>query len=284
MAWILRIEAKATVTEAISAALWDLGTTGVAESTSPAPAVGDTVTLLAGFHSETQATVAASAIAPLAASTAVGAVDAQAWFDEDRRGHLHLPTGTIELAVGPAFGSGEHPTTRLALDLLLPMVDAGTSVLDFGTGTGILAVAAAATGAGRILAVDNDPAARAVAESNLAANVGPAAPMTVAGRLPAATAAPETGFDVTVANVLLDAHRRHGKELADLTASTGSVIVAGALTSQRAELLASYPGLAVVEERRSVAPAGGGGNDRWLALRLVAANTGGVGRRPGRRS
>jgi len=76
----------------------------------------------------------------------------------------------IELDPGMAFGSGHHPSTRLCLDVLSRLVVGGMTVFDIGTGSGILAIAAAKLGAGWVLARDNDPLAVEVARRNAAHN------------------------------------------------------------------------------------------------------------------
>jgi ribosomal protein L11 methyltransferase len=76
----------------------------------------------------------------------------------------------IELDPGMAFGSGLHPTTRLCMEAMETHLRPGASVLDVGTGSGILAVAAARLGALRILALDTDPLAVRVARENVALN------------------------------------------------------------------------------------------------------------------
>jgi len=81
------------------------------------------------------------------------------------------PEWIIKMDPGPAFGTGQHATTRMCLAALetAPLKPRGT-VLDVGTGSGILAVYAAKLGAGRVLALDNDPEALAWAEKNIELN------------------------------------------------------------------------------------------------------------------
>ncbi len=76
----------------------------------------------------------------------------------------------IHLDPGMAFGTGQHPTTRMCLLALERHVPAGCRLLDLGTGSGILAIAAAALGAAEVVALDTDPLAVAVARANVAAN------------------------------------------------------------------------------------------------------------------
>jgi ribosomal protein L11 methyltransferase len=76
----------------------------------------------------------------------------------------------ISLDPGMAFGTGLHPTTQLCLRLLERYARPGLRTLDLGTGSGILAIAAAKLGAGPVLAIDNDPVAAQVAAENVAAN------------------------------------------------------------------------------------------------------------------
>ncbi|MDR7420779.1 MAG: 50S ribosomal protein L11 methyltransferase [Armatimonadota bacterium] len=76
----------------------------------------------------------------------------------------------VRIDPGMAFGSGEHPTTHLCLAAIERHLTPGATVIDIGTGSGILAIAAARLGARRVLALDNDPVAVAVARQNVAAN------------------------------------------------------------------------------------------------------------------
>jgi ribosomal protein L11 methyltransferase len=83
-----------------------------------------------------------------------------------------LRRGDIEIVIDPemAFGTGEHATTRGALRLLEAVLEPGDRVFDVGTGSGILAIAAARLGAGEVLAVESDPDAVATAVRNIERN------------------------------------------------------------------------------------------------------------------
>jgi ribosomal protein L11 methyltransferase len=108
----------------------------------------------------------------------------------------------IEIDPGMAFGTGTHPTTALCMRLLEHHLRAGQSVLDVGTGSGILLVAAAKLGASRLTGVDLDPLAVAVARRNLDQNhIDPACFELICGHLVDRVNQP---FDVVVANILAD--------------------------------------------------------------------------------
>lgn len=105
----------------------------------------------------------------------------------------------IEIDPGMAFGTGQHPTTTMCLRALEERLRTGDEVLDVGTGSGILAVAAAKLGASRVLALDIDPQAVKAARENAAANgVGDVVDVCE-GTLPESAAGGR--FDVIVANI-----------------------------------------------------------------------------------
>lgn len=106
----------------------------------------------------------------------------------------------ITLDPGMAFGTGNHPTTKLCLELLPELVREGMLVYDVGTGSGILAIAAAKLGA-RVIAVDLDPVATAVAAENITRN-------QVQGQVSVRTANLLDGLrdpaDLIIANIIAD--------------------------------------------------------------------------------
>ena len=138
----------------------------------------------------------------------------------------------IEIDPGLAFGTGLHASTRLALQLI-DAAFAGNippaTVLDVGTGTGILGIAAALFGAATVTGIDNDPDAVVCAEKNVAQNrIGHV--MAVSG----ADLHAQTGpFDLVVANITSDVLTRLAPLLADRIAPAGKLILAGILAGQQ---------------------------------------------------
>lgn len=102
----------------------------------------------------------------------------------------------IEVNAGLAFGTGAHETTRLCLEALERHVKPGMTVVDIGTGSGILAEAAVKLGAGKVWANDNDPEAVAVARENFE-RAGIAVELSVGS----ADSAPGSFADIVVANI-----------------------------------------------------------------------------------
>jgi ribosomal protein L11 methyltransferase len=145
----------------------------------------------------------------------------------------------IELDPGMAFGTGTHPTTRLCLEALerifsgdLPF-GAGdktspAEVLDVGTGSGVLSIAAAKLGARRVVALDIDPEAVAVAEQNLALNR-----VADSVRVGVDPLAEVPGvYDIVLANILAEELVRLGTELFDRVETNGYLILSGILTEK----------------------------------------------------
>lgn len=132
---------------------------------------------------------------------------------------------TLILDPGLAFGTGSHPTTRLCLVWLAEHIKGGESVLDYGCGSGILAIAAAKLGAARVIGMDIDPVAITVAQENAEKNEISAEFFTV-DNLPAFTA------DVVIANILAQPLKLLAPILAERTARSGTLILSGILRKQ----------------------------------------------------
>ncbi len=172
--------------------------------------------------------------------------------------------GEPELVIDPeqAFGTGEHATTRLALGLLLESLCAGDSVLDFGTGSGILALAALRRGARRALGFDLDPVACRCAGRNAARN-GQALALWC-GSLDAL--APGVRFELVVANELWS---RAAPWLARLAAhAERALVLSGFLESERPAVEGALDALGLEVAQRVREPQGG---DDWGALVAVHA-------------
>ncbi|MBX3672671.1 MAG: 50S ribosomal protein L11 methyltransferase [Burkholderiales bacterium] len=139
----------------------------------------------------------------------------------------------IVLDPGAAFGTGSHPTTRLVLAWLEREVRGDEAVLDYGCGSGILAIAAMKLGAARAVAVDIDPLALEAARYNASANA-------VAVEALAADAPLALEADLTVANILANPLRMLAPLLASHTRPGGRIALSGVLAGQAGEVLAAY--------------------------------------------
>jgi len=139
----------------------------------------------------------------------------------------------VRLDPGFAFGTGAHPSTRLALEFLEESLRGGERVLDYGCGSGILAIAAAKLGAASVDAVDLDPAAVEATTANARRN-GVSVGATLAGALGGAV------YDLVISNILLQPLIVLGPLLAARVAPEGRIALAGILESQAGELEAAY--------------------------------------------
>ena len=141
----------------------------------------------------------------------------------------------IRLHMGLAFGTGEHPTTALCLDWLDTHVRAGATVLDYGCGSGVLAISALALGASHAWATDNDPQALAATRSNAELN-GSAERITIT----APEALPAVTVDIVAANILAGPLIALAPRLAAHVRPGGALVLAGILSTQAAEVAQAY--------------------------------------------
>ena len=139
----------------------------------------------------------------------------------------------IELDPGLAFGTGSHPTTFLCLRWLDANMPQGAAVLDYGCGSGILAITAAKLGAGKVVGVDIDKQAIRASHDNAAQNQ-----VNIEVYLP--DAQPEGQFDVVVANILANPLRMLGQMLAGRVKNGGQIVLSGILAEQVEEISALY--------------------------------------------
>jgi len=152
------------------------------------------------------------------------------------------PDGLIlELDPGLAFGTGSHPTTRLCMEWLEAHPAPGKTVLDYGCGSGILAMVAKKMGAGDVAGVDIDPQAIESARANAERNQ-----CEIDYYLPdsfAASHKPQhaTGrFDIVVANILSSPLKLMAPMLAGRVAPGGSLVLSGVLARQAEEVALAY--------------------------------------------
>lgn len=241
----------------LSAELWELGASGVevrdGEGTpmpgQPQPAPGRAL-LVAWFADRAAAEAAAGA----AGGGEVAEVPDEDWSETWKKGlgpmvigrafvrpswvDAPVPPGLAEVVLDPgmAFGTGTHPTTSLCLAALSDLLGArpGASVLDVGTGSGLLAIAARKLGAGRVTGNDNDPVAVAVARENAARNG--AEVVLTEDPLPAIGGA----FDLVVANILANTLIELAPQIAAKLAGGGAVLLSGILGPQEDEVREAY--------------------------------------------
>jgi ribosomal protein L11 methyltransferase len=141
----------------------------------------------------------------------------------------------VSLDPGLAFGTGTHPSTALCLEWLDKELPEGAQVLDFGCGSGILALAAARLGAGHVVAYDIDPQALLETGQNAAAN-GLSAQISIcatAAELPART-------EIILANILAGTLEALAEQFARQLQRGGRVLLAGILADQADAVTGAY--------------------------------------------
>ncbi len=249
--WVaLRLRVPAAREDDVAAAL---GTEGLGMSSTPA--AGDAVDLVV-YAATFEAAAAIRARLLLRAVIDDGPADLESvederWVERYQASLAPLPLGerfvvvpgrassthpgriAIRLVPGRAFGTGEHPTTRLCAVGLERAVRPGSRWLDLGTGTGVLAIVASRCGASRVLAVDVDPDAVEVAREVVRDNGDDAVvrvePGSLGGR-------PAGAFDGVVANVSEALLLENGREIARVLRRGGVLIASGFLLRDAARV------------------------------------------------
>jgi ribosomal protein L11 methyltransferase len=149
--------------------------------------------------------------------------------------HQPVEIGQTEVILDPglAFGTGSHPTTRMCLEWVEQCMPEGVSVIDYGCGSGILAIAAAKLGAGSVIAVDIDEQAVLSTQNNAANN------QVVVLAHNTRQASPEAA-QVVLANILANPLKVLAPALEALVLPGGTLILAGLLDRQVQEVAAAY--------------------------------------------
>jgi ribosomal protein L11 methyltransferase len=253
----LTLDAPRECAEPLSSDLWDLGASGVevrdGEGTpmpgQRQPAAGRAI-LVAWFEARASADEAALALG----GGEVAEVADEDWGEAWKKGlgpmrigrafvrpswvEAAVPPGMAEVVLDPgmAFGTGTHPTTSLCLAALSDLLAArpGAAVLDVGTGSGLLAIAARRLGAGRVAGNDNDPVAVEVARENAARN-GVEVALTVEP-----LAAIPGRFELVVANILANTLVELAPAIAAKVAPGGALLLSGILGPQEDEVRDAY--------------------------------------------
>lgn len=172
------------------------------------------------------------------------------------------PAATIiRLDPGLAFGTGGHPTTALCLEWLATQALDGLELIDFGCGSGILAIAAIKLGAGRVHAVDIDPQALDACQSNMAINS--VADTAIQRYLP--DRFDRQGCDLLIANILAGPLLELLDQFVQLVRPGGSILLSGILESQLHEVQSAYSKYFAMQPARQ--------RDEWVCI---------AGQRPGR--
>lgn len=251
MPWLaLTLEVDAGAAEAMSEALLEAGAQSVSIDGPDRPR--PTINALLGIHDDPRMIVenAARAAGVAAPQFDLGRVEDEDWVRKSQAQFAPIRIG-VRLWIGPswheappdravvridpglAFGTGTHPTTRLMLSFLEREIRGGERVLDYGCGSGILAIAAAKLGAARVDGVDVDAQAVQTAAANASVN-------GVEMRAALPEALPAALYDIVAANILAQPLIVLAPLLAARTAAGGRIALAGILESQATEVGSAY--------------------------------------------
>jgi ribosomal protein L11 methyltransferase len=262
----LELETAADQAEVIEHRLFELGAVSVEfgdagdeplfEPPPGAHPLWTAVSVRAIFTDSLRAEIAAAVLAENASSARLSAIADQDWVRAGLAGLTRIHCGGnlwivpsweplpdvaegvfVHLDPGLAFGTGSHPTTAMCLAALAQAPPRGQRVLDYGCGSGILAIAALKLGAAYALAVDIDPQALQATRSNAGRNgIGADALDTVQ---PGAKQ-PLADFDLILANILAAPLVALAPTLARSARPGGRLLLAGLLDWQAGEVMAAY--------------------------------------------
>ena len=155
----------------------------------------------------------------------------------------------VELDPGMAFGTGYHPTTYTCLEAIEDILEPGMAVLDLGTGSGILTIAAVKLGAGSVVALDIDSQAVRAARQNFRRTRVQRKVTLSQGSIPHALAG-EGSFDLVVANISARAVRERAPFIFPCLAPQGRFVASGILKTQQEEVDDTLIGLGCSLERQ----------------------------------
>ena len=292
--WEVRLRVPASLEEEAVAALWNAGCLGVESrgrrraDDPEAPGRGRRRVSLAAYYPASRAPRALAAATgralraagvPLVAASRPRRIADRRWVERWQRSLRPMPIGRRFLAVpegcaapeatrrlalhipfGQAFGTGEHASTRLSLVLMESALRRGDRVIDLGTGTGILAIAALRLGAASAAGIDADPVAIAVARQTRRMNrIGPGLTLR---RADALSALDRRRFDLALVNIGARVIRDLLPRLSRALRPGGRAILAGILIEDEPDLIrrARRAGLRLATRRRT---------RPWSALLLV---------------
>ena len=142
----------------------------------------------------------------------------------------------IEIDPGLAFGTGYHPTTHTCLEAIEQHVFDGASILDLGTGSGILSIAAVRLGASRVVALDTDPQAIKAARQNFRRTRTSKMVTLIQGSLPHAVVGPKQ-FDLAVANISARAVCDRAQFIVSSLRENGILVASGMMKDQSQQVL-----------------------------------------------
>lgn len=155
-----------------------------------------------------------------------------------------------------SFGTGHHATTCMMIELMKEIDLTGKSVLDFGTGTGILAILAEKSGAGKIHAIDNDDWSIANAEENLKKNNCSKIILRKASAISS-----KMKYDVILANINKNVILENFGTLRDQLNKDGNILISGLLHDDKGEILSIATELGLHLKKELI-------RNNWIALQL----------------